>query len=98
MADASALRRYSRRTFLGWWLASLLTATVVAGGLPILVYPWPAAPAGPKKKPLAVALATPLDPLGENSPTRIPTPTTPDAALRLAPGRWGKAPRGPAVR
>ena len=92
MADASALRRYSRRTFLGWWLASLLTATVVAGGLPILVYLWPAPPSGQKKKPLAIALDTPLDQLEDNTATRILTPTSPNAAFIMADGGGDNAP------
>src|SRR5579864_5725369 len=37
MADAAAPRRVTRRTFLGWWIASLMTATVVTGLLPLLV-------------------------------------------------------------
>jgi Rieske Fe-S protein len=86
MADASALRRYSRRTFLGWWLASLLTATVVAGGLPILVYLWPAPPSGQKKKPLTITLDTPLDQIQDNTATRILTPTSPNSAFIMADG------------
>ena len=57
MADAAAPRRINRRTFLGWWLASLLTATVITGVLPILVYFWPAPPKGQKKAPITVSLA-----------------------------------------
>ena len=49
MADARHPARFTRRTFLGWWMASLLTATVVTGVLPILVYLWPAPPKGQKK-------------------------------------------------
>src|SRR5256885_4807161 len=37
MAEAAAPRRVTRRTFLGWWLASLMTATVITGLAPILV-------------------------------------------------------------
>src|SRR6266581_583147 len=50
MAEQSTPReRFTRRTFLGWWMSSLLTATVVAGGLPILVFLWPAPPKDQKK-------------------------------------------------
>ena len=38
----------SRRTFLTWWMAGLMTATLVAGIAPILVYIWPPPPAGQK--------------------------------------------------
>ena len=31
MAEAAAPKRVTRRTFLGWWIASLLTATVITG-------------------------------------------------------------------
>jgi hypothetical protein len=56
MADAAAPKRVTRRTFLGWWIASLMTATVVTGLAPILVFLWPAPPKGQKKGPLTVAL------------------------------------------
>src|SRR5213080_3180803 len=62
MADAAAPRRITRRTFLGWWLASLMTATVITGLLPILVFFWPAPPKGQKKGPINIALQTPLNP------------------------------------
>ncbi|TME21648.1 MAG: hypothetical protein E6I67_07450, partial [Chloroflexi bacterium] len=65
MAEAAAPRRYTRRTFLGWWLASLLTATVITAVAPILVYFWPAPPKGQKKGPVNVALQTPIDQLQE---------------------------------
>ena len=38
----------SRRTFLTWYMAGLMTATLVAGLAPILVYVWPPAPPGQK--------------------------------------------------
>src|SRR4029077_10112240 len=58
MADGLAPRRMTRRTFIGWWMAAVLTAFAVTGLLPILVYFWPAPPKGQKQKPPPIALAT----------------------------------------
>ncbi len=86
MADAAAPRRINRRTFLGWWLASLLTATVITGVLPILVYFWPAPPKGQKKTPITVSLDTPVDQLQEGSATKILAPTSPNSAFIMRDG------------
>jgi Rieske Fe-S protein len=84
MADVAA--RFTRRTFLGWWLASLLTATVVAGVLPILVYFWPAPPKGQKKVPINITLDTPLDQIQDGQAVKILAPTTPNSAFIMADG------------
>jgi Rieske Fe-S protein len=84
MADAAA--RFTRRTFLGWWLASLLTATVVAGALPILPYLWPAPPKGQKKGPIKIKLDTPLDQIQEGDAVKILAPTNPNSAFIMADG------------
>ncbi|HET7421297.1 MAG TPA: ubiquinol-cytochrome c reductase iron-sulfur subunit [Candidatus Dormibacteraeota bacterium] len=84
MADAAA--RFTRRTFLGWWLASLLTATVVAGLLPILVYFWPAPPKGQKKGPISITLDTPLDKIEDGQAVKILAPTNPNSAFIMADG------------
>ena len=84
MADAAA--RFTRRTFLGWWLASLLTATVVAGLLPILVYFWPAPPKGQKKGPISITLDTPLDQIQDGQAVKILAPTNPNSAFIMADG------------
>ena len=84
MADAPA--RFTRRTFLGWWLASLLTATVVAGVLPILVYFWPAPPKGQKKGPITITLDTPLDQIQDGQAVKILAPTNPNSAFVMADG------------
>jgi Rieske Fe-S protein len=86
MAEAAAPRRYTRRTFLGWWLASLLTATVVAGVLPILVYFWPAPPKGQKKGPITINLDTPLDQLQDGQTSKFVAPTNPNSAFIMADG------------
>src|SRR5579864_1728829 len=92
MADASAPRRVTRRTFLGWWIASLMTATVVTGLLPILVFFWPAPPKGQKKGPLLVSLDTPLDQLQDESATKFVAPTSPNSAFVMADGGGDNAP------
>ena len=86
MADVAAPRRVTRRTFLGWWLGALLTATVVTGLLPVLVYFWPAPPKGQKKGPITIALDTPLDQLQEGNATKILAPTSPNSAFVMADG------------
>ena len=92
MADAAAPRQVTRRTFLGWWLASLLTATVITGLAPILVYFWPAPPKGQKKQPIRVPLPTPLDQIQEGTATQILAPTSPNSAFIMEDGGGDNAP------
>lgn len=86
MTDAAAPRRYTRRTFLGWWLASLMTATVVTGVLPVLVFFWPAAPKGQRKTQLKVALDTPIDQIQDGDAVKFNAPTSPNSAFIMADG------------
>jgi Rieske Fe-S protein len=86
MADSAAPTRVTRRTFLGWWLAALMTATVITGLLPILIFFWPAPPKGQKTGPIKIALDTPLDQLPEGSATRILAPTNPNSAFIMRDG------------
>src|SRR2546430_11774921 len=92
MAEAAAPRRYPRRTFLGWWLASLLTATVITAVAPILVYFWPAPPKGQKKGPVNVALQTPIDQLQEGDAVKFDAPRSPNTAFIMADGGGDNAP------
>jgi len=85
-------KRVTRRTFLGWWLASLLTATVVTGLAPILVYFWPAPPKGQKKGLITVSMQTPVDQLEEGTATQIFAPTQPNSAFVMADGGGDNAP------
>lgn len=64
----------SRRTFLTWFMAGLMTATVVAGLLPIVVYIWPPPTKGEKNADVKVSLDKPLSELKDG-----------DAALFKAP-------------
>lgn len=86
MADAVAPRSFTRRTFLGWTIAVLMTATVVTGVLPILVYFWPAPPKGQRKGPLKVSLQTPIDQIKEGDAVKINAPTSPNSAFIMADG------------
>jgi Rieske Fe-S protein len=86
MADAAAPMRVTRRTFLGWWIAGLLTATVVTGLLPVLVYFWPAPPKGQKKGPINVTLSTAIDQLQDGDAVKVDAPRTPDSAFVMADG------------
>jgi Rieske Fe-S protein len=64
----------SRRTFLTWWMAGLMTATLVAGLAPILVYIWPPAPAGQKNADVPVTPDTPVSKLGDDQAVRFDAP------------------------
>src|ERR1700716_2399197 len=55
----------TRRTFLTWYMGGLMTATLVAGLAPILVYIWPPAPAGEKIGQVKVTPTTPISSLAE---------------------------------
>lgn len=92
MAEAAAPRRVTRRTFLAWWMAALLTATVVTGLAPILVYFWPAPPKGQKKGLITVSMEKSIDQLEEGTAAPILAPTTPNSAFIMADGGGDNAP------
>ena len=73
-------------------MAGLLTATVVAGVLPILPFLWPAPPKGQKKGPISISLDTPLNQLQEGQPLKILAPTNPNSAFVMADGGGDNAP------
>lgn len=86
MAEAAAPRRFTRRTFLGWWLASLMTATVITAALPLLIFLWPAPPKGQKRTSLKIALPTPVDKLQNGDAVKFDAPTSPNSAFIMADG------------
>jgi Rieske Fe-S protein len=86
MADSTAPPNFTRRTFLGWWMAGLLTATVVTGLAPILVFLWPAPAKGQKKVAITVALDKPLDQIAAGDAVKFDAPTTPNTAFVMANG------------
>jgi Rieske Fe-S protein len=73
-------------------MSGLLTATVVIGLAPILVYLWPAPPKGQKKGPLTIALAKPIDQMADGEAVKIEAPTTPNSAFIMADGGGDNAP------
>ena len=92
MADAAAPKKVSRRTFIGWWMASILTSLTVAGIAPILVYLWPAPPKGQKKGPLTVALDTAIDQISDGQAVKFNAPASPNSAFIMADGGGDNAP------
>jgi len=73
-------------------MAGLLTATVVVGLAPILVFLWPAPPKGQKKLPVTVALDKPLDQLANGEAVKFDAPTSPNTAFIMANGGGDNAP------
>src|SRR5258708_12299927 len=86
MAEAAAPQRVTRRTFIGWWMASILTSLTVAGIIPILPYLWPAPPKGQKKGPVTIALDTPLDQISDGQAVKFNAPASPNSAFIMADG------------
>jgi Rieske Fe-S protein len=92
MADSTAPRRYTRRTFIAWWMTSLLTSTVVIGLAPILVYLWPAPPKGQKKGPVSVSLPKGIDQLADGDAIKFDAPKSPNTAFIMVDGGGDNAP------
>ena len=92
MAESVAPRGYTRRNFLGWWIAALLTSTVVIGLAPILVYLWPAPPKGQQKKLIPISLTTPVDQLKDGDAVKFDAPTSPNSAFVMQDGGGDNAP------
>ena len=80
----------SRRTFLSWYMAGLMTATVVAGLAPILVFIWPPPAKGQKKGDVAVTLDTAPADLQEGDAVRFDAPAT--GAFVMQDGGGANAP------
>lgn len=73
-------------------MASLLTATVVTGLAPILVFLWPAPPKGQKKTALTVSIGTAINQLADGDAIRFDAPTSPNSAFIMADGGGDNAP------
>jgi cytochrome b6-f complex iron-sulfur subunit len=74
----------TRRTFLTWYMAGLMTATVLAGLAPILVYIWPPSPRGQKSGVIDVPLKTAVDAIQELEAVSFDAPQ--NAAFLMANG------------
>lgn len=75
-------------------MAGLLTATVVTGLAPILVFLWPAPPKGQKKTAITVSLDKPLDQIAAGEAVKFDAPTTPNTAFIMANGGGDNAAGG----
>src|SRR5260370_19437241 len=64
----------TRRTFLGWWMTSILTATLVAALSPIAVYIFPPRNPNQRKQTIRIALDTPVGALKEGGVSRFVAP------------------------
>lgn len=73
-------------------MAALLTATVVAGALPVLVYLWPAPPKGQKKGSVQVKLDKAIDQLQNGEAVKFDAPKNPNTAFIMADGGGDNAP------
>ena len=67
-------------------MASLLTATVVIGGAPIVVFLWPAPPKGQKKGPIKVSLTKAISQIANADAVKFDAPTSPNSAFIMADG------------
>src|SRR3977135_3485824 len=92
MADSTAPRRFTRRTFIGWWIASLMTATVVTAVAPLAVFLWPAPPKGQKKGPISISLPKGPNDLADGEAIKFDAPTSPNSAFVMADGGGDNAP------
>jgi Rieske Fe-S protein len=86
MADAAAPKRVTRRTFLGWWMAALLTSTVVTGLAPLLLYLWPAPPKTQKKGLLTISIPKPISQIADGEALKFDAPANPNSAFIMADG------------
>jgi Rieske Fe-S protein len=73
-------------------MALLMTATVVTGLAPILVYFWPAPPKAQKHALITVSLNTALDQMANDNATKIEAPSSPNSAFIMKDGGGDNAP------
>ena len=73
--DINRSKSPTRRAFLGWWIAGILTATVAAVVAPLGVYLFPPGTANRTKQKIRVSLATPVAALAEGAASRFDAPT-----------------------
>jgi Rieske Fe-S protein len=72
--DPQSAKRPTRRAFLGWWIGTILTATVVTAVAPVLVYIFPPRLPNQKKQTIRVTLDRPVDALPEGAASRFDAP------------------------
>lgn len=74
----------TRRNFIVWWLAALLTAIVAAITAPILVYLYPPKGPGEIRGPIKIPIPTPVDAIPEGGAVMFNAP--PNTALTMTDG------------
>jgi Rieske Fe-S protein len=72
--DINRSKAPTRRAFLGWWIAGILTATVAAVAAPLGVYLFPPGTANRTKQKIRVSLAAPVAALAEGAASRFDAP------------------------
>jgi Rieske Fe-S protein len=82
----------TRRTFLGWWMAAILTSTVVSAVAPLAVYIFPPRNPNQAKQKIRIALDTPVDALKEGAVSRFDAPA--GMAFVMADGGGANSPGG----
>ena len=82
----------SRRGFLSWWIAGLMTATVGAGCGPLVVFLWPPPAAGQVKGKIPVTLTQQLSSIAEGSAILFDAP--PNGSFTMADGGGANSPGG----
>jgi Rieske Fe-S protein len=73
-------------------MAGLLTATVVVGAAPILIFLWPAPPKGQKKTAIRITLDKAMTELSPGDAIKFDAPTSPNSAFVMANGGGDNAP------
>ncbi len=82
-------RTTTRRTFLGWWMAAILTSTVVTVVAPLAVYIFPPRNPNQTKQKIRIALDTQVDALQEGGVSRFQAPA--GMAFVMADGGEGNS-------
>lgn len=83
----------TRRAFLGWWLGTLMAATVVTAMAPLAVYLFPPRDSKQLKAKVRVALTEPLTSLREGAASRFDAPA--GTAFVMADGGENNSPGDP---
>ena len=79
----------TRRTFLGWWIAGLLGATVVSAAGPLALYLFPARSPNQRAGKIRVSLIKAPAEIAEGTAVRFDSPQ--GAAFKMADGGEGNA-------
>ena len=78
--------RFTRRTFIGWWMSGLLTAIAVTAIAPVLPFLWPPPAKGQSKGKIKIALTKSIDQLQNGDAVKFDAPKNPNSAFIMADG------------